>query len=68
MFVPARLAAWRLQFPIGTMARREGTRRSICSVCLKPVAENEPHYRAGIAWFHIKCYEKVKPPSKRRPS
>jgi hypothetical protein len=50
------------------MVQREGDRSRICAVCHKTIAKNEPHYRAGIAWLHIKCYEKVKPPPTRRRS
>jgi len=50
------------------MARREDAQRPICSVCLKPVAEKEIHFRAGIAWLHLKCYEKAKAtPVPKRP-
>jgi len=48
------------------MARREGGSRPICRVCQKPIAENEPHYRAGRAWLHIKCYEKARLTTTRR--
>ena len=40
-------------------------RRAICAICRKPIAEDEPHYRAGVAWLHLKCYEKVTPDRKR---
>lgn len=32
--------------------------RPLCTVCGKLIPEGELHYRAGIAWFHLKCHEK----------
>jgi hypothetical protein len=49
-----------LQNTTAVMARREGGSRPICRVCEKPIAENEPHYRAGLAWLHTKCYEETR--------
>ena len=49
------------------MAKREGSTRAICVVCKKPIAEREPHYRAGVAWLHIKCYEETRPTTRKRP-
>jgi hypothetical protein len=42
----------------------------ICAICGKAVAVNEPHFRSGIKWMHVCCYEerkKPKPP-RRRPA
>jgi hypothetical protein len=51
------------------MAPEERKPWAICAVCKKSIAEGEFHYRAGIAWLHLKCYEKVKPtPPKHRCS
>jgi hypothetical protein len=56
-----RLRADALQIPT-TMAREKGfERRPICSVCRKSVAEGKPHYRAGLAWLHLRCYGRVQP-------
>jgi hypothetical protein len=44
---------------------------AVCRICRKPIADNEPHFRQGLAWFHVECYEKrQKPqsPAKRRPA
>jgi hypothetical protein len=50
------------------MAPEQRKLRAICALCKKRIAEGELHYRAGIVWLHIKCYEKVKPTPKRRHS
>ena len=39
--------------------------KRICAVSGKGVAEDEPHFRSGIKWMHVRCYEertKRKPP------
>jgi hypothetical protein len=46
--------------------RTEDKRKRICLVCEKPIQQAESHYRRGLAWLHITCYDKVNPPPKRR--
>jgi len=38
-----------------------------CAVCGEPVNTEEGHYRSGLAWFHLKCYENFERKPGRKP-
>src|SRR5262245_42888722 len=41
------------------MPAEKEDRGPFCAVCGDVVKPDEDHYRAGVAWFHIGCYEKA---------
>jgi hypothetical protein len=31
-----------------------------CTECGKRIEDEDPHYREGVSWFHLACYENRK--------
>ena len=50
------------------MSAEKSDRRPYCAVCGEAVKIDEGHYRAGLAWFHLECYEKAEKEPRKKPS
>ena len=48
------------------MPAEKEDRGPFCAVCGDVVKTDEDHYRAGLAWFHVGCYEKAEKKGPRK--
>jgi hypothetical protein len=46
---------------------RDALQGGTCAGCGKRIERAEPHYRWGLKWFHVACYEKATKPKPRKP-
>jgi hypothetical protein len=37
-----------------------------CAVCGKEIGKKDPHYRRGLAWYHVDCYETLRKKPERQ--
>jgi hypothetical protein len=42
-------------------------RGPFCAVCEKTINTEEGHYRSGLAWFHLDCYEEFEKKPTKKP-